>query len=88
MKTFAPKGNIFGPILPQFILEMPLSLGAKVMYALLCFAFGLGELLEEEQWVNAAFFLLLCAVMLLFDRCLTPMTILYEKKLRPRLGRR
>lgn len=36
MKTFAPKGNIFGPILPQFILEMPLSLGAKVMYALLC----------------------------------------------------
>ena len=64
------------------------ALSVGVMYALLCFAFGLGELLEEEQWVNAAFFLLLCAVMLLFDRCLTPMTILYEKKLRPRLGRR
>ena len=36
MKTFAPKGKIFGPILPQFVLDMPLSLGAKVMYALLC----------------------------------------------------
>ena len=36
METFAPKGKIFGPILPQFVLDMPLSLGAKVMYALLC----------------------------------------------------
>ncbi len=36
METFAPRGKIFGPILPQFILEKPISLGAKVMYALLC----------------------------------------------------
>lgn len=36
METFAPKGNIFGPILPQFILEKRITLGAKVMYALLC----------------------------------------------------
>lgn len=36
MKAFAPKGNIFGPILPQFILKMPSSVGTKVMYALLC----------------------------------------------------
>lgn len=36
METFAPKGKIFGPILPQFVLDMPLSLGAKVVYALLC----------------------------------------------------
>lgn len=36
METFAPKGNIYGPILPQFILEKSITLGAKVMYALLC----------------------------------------------------
>ena len=36
METFAPKGKVYGPILPQFVMEKPLSLGAKVMYALLC----------------------------------------------------
>lgn len=36
METFAPKGNICGPILPQFILEKSITFGAKVMYALLC----------------------------------------------------
>ena len=36
METFAPKGKICGPILPQFVLEKPITLGAKVMYALLC----------------------------------------------------
>ena len=36
METFAPSGNIHGPILPQFILETPISFGAKIMYTLLC----------------------------------------------------
>lgn len=36
METFSPKGNIHGPILPQFILQMPITFGAKTMYALLC----------------------------------------------------
>lgn len=36
METFAPKGMICGPILPQFILEKPITFGAKIMYALLC----------------------------------------------------
>lgn len=35
-ETYSPKGNIHGPILPQFIMEKNISLGAKVMYALLC----------------------------------------------------
>ena len=36
METFVPKGKVFGPILPQFVLEKPLTFGAKIMYALLC----------------------------------------------------
>ncbi|WP_300909135.1 helix-turn-helix domain-containing protein [uncultured Desulfovibrio sp.] len=36
METFAPRGNIHGPILPQFVLQMPMTFGAKTMYAILC----------------------------------------------------
>ena len=36
METFAPKGKVFGPILPQFVLDKPITFGAKIMYALLC----------------------------------------------------
>ncbi len=36
METFVPRGNIYGPILPQFVLEKSITLGAKVMYSLLC----------------------------------------------------
>ena len=36
METFTPRGNIYGPILPQFILEKRITFGAKIMYALLC----------------------------------------------------
>lgn len=38
METFTPPGNIYGPILPQFILEKRITFGAKIMYALLCYA--------------------------------------------------
>ncbi len=36
MATFAPKGNVHGPILPEFILKKSMTAGAKLMYALLC----------------------------------------------------
>ncbi len=36
MHTFIPKGNITGMIIPAFIWERPVSLGAKVMYTVLC----------------------------------------------------
>ena len=36
METFAPKGNICGPILPQFVLKKSMTFGAKTMYAILC----------------------------------------------------
>lgn len=34
--TIAPKGKIFGPILPMFILSKNISHGAKILYAILC----------------------------------------------------
>lgn len=36
METFAPRGNIHGPILPQFVLRKSITFGAKTMYAILC----------------------------------------------------
>lgn len=36
MATFAPKGKIYGPILPEFVLKKSITAGAKLMYALLC----------------------------------------------------
>ncbi len=36
MDTFIPKGNISGPILPEFVLKLSITAGAKLMYSILC----------------------------------------------------
>lgn len=36
MDTFVPKGNISGPILPEFVLKLTITSGAKLLYAVLC----------------------------------------------------
>lgn len=35
-ETFRPRGNISGPILPRYALPLQISLGAKMLYSLLC----------------------------------------------------
>lgn len=36
MDTFIPKGNISGPILPEFVLKLSITGGAKIMYSIIC----------------------------------------------------
>ena len=36
MDTYSPQGNICGPIMPRFILGMKISMGAKMVYSILC----------------------------------------------------
>ena len=36
METFVPAGQLYGPILPAFIMNRAISLGAKIAYAFLC----------------------------------------------------
>ena len=36
MDTFIPKGNLSGFIMPEFILKMSITHGAKIMYSILC----------------------------------------------------
>ena len=36
METYSPQGNISGPIMPRFVLSMKISMGAKMVYSVLC----------------------------------------------------
>ncbi|MBQ4568259.1 MAG: helix-turn-helix domain-containing protein [Desulfovibrio sp.] len=36
METYSPQGNICGPIMPRFVLSLGISMGAKLVYSLLC----------------------------------------------------
>ena len=65
------------------------AVSAGVMYALLAFVIRLDAVLadfgEMGVWMTAAFFALLVVCMLLYDRLLFPLLMLYDTKLRPRL---
>ena len=64
------------------------SSSVGIMYALLCFVFQIGEILESfavAAWVNILFFATLVAVMLLFDRTLAGLHLLYQKRIRQKM---
>lgn len=71
------------------LLFFAASLGA--MYGLIQFVFrldfGLEELEELGRYAGLAFYALLCATMLIYDRALRNLALLYEYRLRPRLKR-
>lgn len=65
------------------------ALLVSLMYALIAFVFHMDavtrEFAEMGHWLTAGFMLLLVVCMLLYDRLLTPLVILYAQRLRPRL---
>ena len=71
------------------LLFFAASLGA--MYGLIQFVFrfdfGLEELEELGRYAFLAFYVLLCATMLIYDRALRNLALLYEYRLHPRLKR-
>ena len=71
------------------LLYVALALAA--MYGLISFVFrldvGMEELEELGRWAAAAFYALLAVTMLLYDRALRNLALLYEYRLRPRLKR-
>ena len=56
------------------------------MVLTLTFAVGLNDL-KEDLWLNIAFYTMMIAVLFLFDRTYSSMTVLYEKRLRRLLVR-
>ena len=54
-----------------------------VMYALICFVFQIGDIVSTFSpavWVNVLFFVMLIAVMLLFDRTLIGLRTIYRRR--------
>jgi len=62
---------------------------AAIMYGLLCFVLHMQAILEEfagaGMALNIAFAVLMLFSMLMYDRLLTPLAVLYIKRLRPKL---
>ena len=60
-----------------------------LMYAFLGFVLHLdaivGEFAEMGRWMTAAFFVMMTLCLLLYDRLLMPLVLLYARRLRPRL---
>ncbi len=71
------------------LLFFALSIGA--MYALIAFVFrldvGLEELESLGRWAAAVFYVMLTVTMLIYDRALGSLAVLYEYRLRPRVRR-
>ena len=55
--------------------------GITLMVLSLLFLVGMNDI-REEMWWNTAFYMMMIAVMFLFDRTYALMTMLYEKRLR------
>lgn len=59
-----------------------------IMYGLICYVFQIGEIIESfsgAKWLNALFFVMLVLVMLLYDRTLVGMFVLYRRRIRTRI---
>lgn len=74
----------------RIVLKLLLFNGAVVaMYAILGFVLHMDAVVEEftemGAWMLAAFAVLMDVCLLLYDRLLVPMAMLYVNKLRPRL---
>ena len=64
------------------------ALSIGIMYALLCFVFQIGDILSSFSalvWVNVLFFVLLVAVMLMYDRALVGIRALYFRRVRSKI---
>ena len=65
------------------------ALALGLMYGLIYYVFrldiGMEELEELGRYAGAAFFLMLVLVMLIYDKTLANLALLYEYRLRPRL---
>ena len=60
-------------------------LSILAMYALICFVFQLSEVISSFSavvWINLLFFAALALVMMLYDRTLTGLHVLYRRRIR------
>ena len=76
--------------MPRLLLKAALfAICVGAMYSLLIFLMHM-EAIEADfgemgQWMTGLFFVALVACLLLFDRLLTPLGVIYERRIRPKL---
>ena len=65
------------------------TIATVALYALLTLVFGMTAILEEFKdmgiWMSVVFVILLDVCLLLYDRLLLPLCILYETRIKPKL---
>ena len=76
--------------MPRLLLKAALfALCVGAMYSLLIFLLHMeavaADFGEMGRWMTGAFFVVLVVCLLLFDRLLTPLGVLYERRIRPKL---
>ena len=73
----------------RFLIKtLVFSASVGIMYGLLCFVFRIGDILDSfaaAAWINLLFFATLVVVMLIFDRTLVGLRILYRKRIREKI---
>lgn len=83
--------KIPGRFLRFFAKMATFAAATAAMYGLICFVFRIGDIVSTFSsvfWINAAFFVCLVAVMLLYDRTLVGIWVIYRTRIRSRLGRK
>lgn len=89
VKPYADR--ISGKALRMLIKILLFSTSISAMYALTCFVFRIGEILDSfsaSKWINAGFLAALVLVMLLYDTVLVRAAYLYHRRLLPALGKK
>ena len=75
--------------LPRILAKAAVfSVSVCAMYGLTCFVFRIGDIVDSfsaSHWINIAFLVCLVIVMLLYDRVLLIMSVLWRLKLKPKL---
>lgn len=82
--------RIPGRFLRFFIKTVTFAAATAAMYTLICFVFKIGDIISTfsaVMWLNAAFFAGLVAVMLLYDKTLVGIWVIYRTRIRSRLGK-
>ena len=68
-------------------LSVAIVFVAALLFLILTFVLGLEDM-RDELLINAVIYLMLIAVMMIFDRALDYMLLFYERRLRKRLIRK
>ena len=79
-----PRLDAVSPVVLGFVLKtLTFTIAIGIMYALICYVLQIEEIISTfygAMWMNLLFFAVLIAVMLMFDRTLVGIRVVYKKR--------